>query len=164
MSNLVKQNPHFASELKIQLIGKADLIVKKSINNCELNDYISYEEFIPHDQTLGLLSSATVLLLCINNTPNAGSILTNKFFEYLSAHRPILAFGPADGDASAILTETGAGKIFRYNDVLELKKHILGLFELYSQHNLKIESRDIERFTRKNLTHELSKLLNMLTV
>jgi hypothetical protein len=101
-------------------------------------------------------------LLCINNTPNAGGILTNKFFEYLSAHRPILALGPVDGDASLILTETGAGQIFEYSNTMGLKSHILTLFELYSQHNSKIESRDVERFSRKNLTRQLSELLNML--
>jgi len=162
LSDLAKHNALFASRLQIKLIGKTDLVVKESIKSYELNDYVVSKEFVHHDQTLGLLTGATVLLLCINNTPNAGGILTNKFFEYLSAHRPILALGPADGDASAILAETGAGKIFGYSDTLGLKNQLLTLFELYSQHNLKIESRDIERFSRKNLTRELSELLNRL--
>lgn len=162
LSELAKHNDHFASCLQIRLIGKTDLRVRDSISHFDLQDYVVHEEFIPHDQTMGILSSAGVLLLCINNTPNAGGILTNKFFEYLSAHRPILAFGPADGDVSAILAETGGGKIFEYGDGPGLKNHILDLFELYSQHHLTVESREIDRFSRKNLTRQLSELLNML--
>jgi hypothetical protein len=103
-----------------------------------------------------------VLLLCINNSPNAQGILTNKFFEYLSARRPILALGPLDGDAAAILKETEAGRIFAYTDTLGLKDYLLNLFNLYSQHNLNVESKYYSRFSRKNLTRELSDVLNNL--
>jgi len=163
LSDLTKHDPQFASQLIIRLIGKADHTIMDSIRNYALQDYVAFEEFIPHDQTLGILSGATVLLLCINNSPNAGGILTNKFFEYLSAHRPILALGPVDGDASLILDQTGAGKIFEYDDLTGLRNYLIALFKLYSQHNLKIEGRDIERFSRKNLTRELSNLLNRIS-
>jgi glycosyltransferase involved in cell wall biosynthesis len=162
LSEMVKNYPIFASQLKISLIGKVDLRVKLSIKHFELDKYVIIEDFIPHDQTVRILSRATVLLLCINNTHNAKSILTNKFYEYLSVGRPILAFGPVDGDASVILSETGAGNIFEYDNTIGLKNHLLTLFEKYSQDDLKVESRNIERFSRRNLTHELCELLNRL--
>lgn len=162
LAELVSNNTLLASSLQIRLIGKVDLAVKDSISRYQLLDYTVYEDFVPHDQTLDILSGASVLLLCINNTPNAGGILTNKFFEYLSARRPVLAIGPVDGDASVILAETQAGNIFDYNDAIGLKNHISALFELYSQRNLTVESRGIEKFSRKNLTRQLSELLNKL--
>jgi glycosyltransferase involved in cell wall biosynthesis len=162
LAELVSSNPLLASSLRIRLIGKVDLAVKDSISRYDLSDYTVYEEFVPHDQTPDILSGASVLLLCINNTPNAGGILTNKFFEYLSAQRPVLAIGPVDGDAAVILAETQAGNIFDYNDAIGLKNHISALFELYSQHNLIVESRGIEKFSRKNLTRQLSELLNKI--
>jgi glycosyltransferase involved in cell wall biosynthesis len=162
LAEMVNNNSQLASRLQVKLIGKTDLAVKDSIVNHHLQDYIVYEDYVPHDQTLDLLSGASVLLLCINNTPNAGGILTNKFFEYLSAQRPVLAIGPVDGDASLILAETGAGNIFDYTDAIGLKNHISALFELYSQHNLTVESRGIEKFSRRNLTRQLSLLLNKL--
>jgi hypothetical protein len=160
LAELVNSNPGFSARLQIRLIGKTDLAISESIRKHQLQEYLVSEDFIPHDQTLAILSGTDVLLLCINNTPNAGGILTNKFFEYLSAHRPILAFGPADGDAAAILSNTGAGKIFGYDDAPGLKEHLLGLFELYLQQKLITTSSNIERFSRKNLTKELCELLN----
>jgi glycosyltransferase involved in cell wall biosynthesis len=163
LADLVKMNPAFTSCLQIKLIGKIDLQVIESIEQNALIEYVKHESFIPHEQTFQQLTSASVLLLLINDTPNAKGILTNKFYEYLSAHRPILTLGPADdGDASKILAVTGAGKIFKYSDTKGLKSHILTLFELYSQHNLKVENNEIDRFSRKNLTRELSELLNEL--
>jgi glycosyltransferase involved in cell wall biosynthesis len=162
MADLVRQNPGFAGKLQIKLIGKMDRIVLESIGRYELLDFVLSEDFIPHEKTFHELTEAAVLLLFINNTPNAGGILTNKFFEYLSARRPILAMGPADGDASVILGETGAGKIFEYNDPAGLTNHLLDLFGLYSQNKLITDSRDIERFSRKNLAGELGELLTKL--
>jgi glycosyltransferase involved in cell wall biosynthesis len=163
LSNLVKGNPGFASQLQIRLIGKTDRTVHDSIALYKLNNYLVQEEFVPHDQTMELLTNAAVLLLCINNTPNAKGILTNKFFEYLSAQRPIVALGPKNGDAALILQETGAGSIFDYKDTDLLSNHVLALFELYSQDKLAVNSSNIEKYSRKNLTRQLSELLNKIT-
>jgi hypothetical protein len=108
------------------------------------------------------LAGATVLLLCINNTPNAGGILTNKFFEYLAAHRPILAIGPLVGDAAAILNQTGAGRMVEYSDHPGLRSYLSTMIELHSQHKLNAEFKDIERYSRINLTKDLSELLNKI--
>jgi len=160
LSGLVKENAEFASSLEIRLIGKADRVVRESVKRFGLDQYVVWQEYVPHDQTPGIMTGASVLLLCINNTPNAGGILTNKFFEYLSANRPIVALGPLNGDASAVLTETQAGKMFEYIDAVGLKAHLLALFVLYSQHNLKVENQQIGRYARRNLTGMLSELLN----
>ncbi len=162
LADLVRQNSGFAEKLQIKLIGKMDRLVLASIGSFELLDFVLSEDFIPHEKTFHELTEAAVLLLFINNTPNAGGILTNKFFEYLSARRPILAIGPVDGDASMILGETGAGKIFEYKDPTGLKNHILDLFGLYSQNKLITDSSDIERFSRKSLAGELGELLTKL--
>jgi hypothetical protein len=160
LSSLIKENERFASQLEIRLIGKADISVLDSIKNSGLQKYVVQFPFVPHHETLDQLTAASVLLLCINDTPNARGILTNKFFEYLPAQRHILAIGPVDGDAAFILDETRAGKIFGYNDSIGLKGYVLSLFELYSQHHLDMKNQHIDKYSRKNLTKELTELLN----
>ncbi len=163
LSELAKENERFASQLEIRLVGKTDHSVMDSLSRYRLQEYVIRQEYVPHDQTFSLLLQASALLLCINNTPNAKGILTNKLFEYLSTHRPILAIGPADGDVAAILAESEAGRIFEYQDVRGLKDHLLTLFELYSHNSLTSGKKDITRYSRKNLTRELAELLNRLT-
>ncbi len=162
LSELVMQNAALEACLQIRLIGKTDHSVMDSIRYYQLEHYVKQEEYIPHNLVQGILCNTSVLLLCINQTANAKGILTNKFFEYLSAHRPILAFGPTDGDVSAILANTGAGRIFHYDNTVELKDHLCHLFELYVSHDLKTDSGNLEKVSRKNLTGELSVLLNKI--
>ena len=160
LSTLARQNAEFESLLEIRLIGRMDITVRESLEHFGLQKYMAQQEYIPHEETFDLLTNSSVLLLCINNTPNAGGILTNKFFEYLSARRPILAIGPVNGDASVILNESGAGKMFEYNDSISLKEYVLSLFELYSQQKLTGNNQFIEKYSRKNLTRQLADLLN----
>jgi hypothetical protein len=164
ISELVSTNPSFASRLRINLTGKIDLSVSESIRKNNLEPFTIFKDFVPHNETPGLLSAASVLLLVINNTPNARGILTNKFFEYLSSGRSILAIGPVDGDAALILKEAGAGEIFDYDDVPGIKMQLLRLFDLYSNHQLGLRHGHIEKYTRKNLTRELALLLSNITV
>ena len=162
ISELVKKNPSFASKLQIRLTGKVDLKVPESIRKFKLEKYTVIEDFIPHYKTPELINSASVLLLLINNTPNAKGILTNKFFEYLSSGRPILAIGPVDGDAATILKKTGAGQIIGYDDISGIQNNLLILFDLYSKQQLYKITGNIEKYSRKNLTQELTILLNRL--
>ena len=103
------------------------------------------------------MSMSQVLLLLINNTQNAKSILTNKFFEYLSVKRPILAIGPANGDIANILVSTKAGKISEFNDLENIKENILSYYHLYLINKLVINSVNIDKFSRFNITKELVK-------
>jgi glycosyltransferase involved in cell wall biosynthesis len=163
LNEILQTEPGLQGHLKVHLIGKTDIAIVDSIKLHHLENFVKQHAYIPHAEAQGILSSASVLLLCINNSENAGGILTNKFFEYLSAHRPILAIGPVNGDAATILDESGAGKIFEYTDVTGLKNHLIALFNLYTKNALEVNSKNIERFSRKSLTYELSNLLNRLT-
>lgn len=163
LESLIQSESGFKSDLKVHLVGKTDMAVVDTIKKHKLQQYVNQHPYIPHSQAQGMLSSASVLLLCINNTENAGGILTNKFFEYLSAQRPIIAIGPVNGDAAAILEETGAGKIFDYHDSLGFRQYLSTLFQRYLNKELTITNNNIDRFSRRNLTRELSTLLNKLT-
>jgi glycosyltransferase involved in cell wall biosynthesis len=162
ISELVMANPGFSQALQIKLIGKTDPSVIKDIEALGLSVFLNTIDFVPHEQTFFHLSSATVLMLFINNSPNSKGILTNKFYEYLSACRPILAIGPSDGDAASIIRSCDAGLIIDFNDKESLKEQLLRFFELFTQGNLQINPRNIERFSRKNLTKQFSEMLYSL--
>jgi hypothetical protein len=101
-------------------------------------------------------------LLLINNTSNAKSILTGKFFEYLAARRPIVCIGPADGDAATILNETNSGLVADFHDVQTMKENIMTYYDRYKSGKLVSESRNIEKYSRKELTKSLSEIMNRI--
>ncbi|MBA7518220.1 hypothetical protein ES705_10288 [subsurface metagenome] len=106
------------------------------------------------------LKTSALLLLPLNNTSNVRGIIPGKIFEYLAAKRPILAIGPTDGDTAKILNYTNAGRISGFEDSTGLKTNILAIYHDYKKGNLKSNTTDISKYSRKNLTKELVKLLN----
>jgi glycosyltransferase involved in cell wall biosynthesis len=157
---ILDQESSFREDLMIKLAGRIDFSVNNSIEKYGLNEYIERIDYMPHDEVVKVQQQSQVLLLLINNTHNAKSILTGKFFEYLAAGRPILCIGPPNGDAAEILKETNSGLIADFKDIQTMKKNILTYYNLFKSGKLFSENRNIEKYSRKELTKSLSEIMN----
>ena len=163
LSELAEADPKFRENLEIKLAGHVDQSVFDDLEQFHLTDRLNLIEYVPHEKVGLLLKESAVLLLAINNSPNAKGILTGKFFEYLAAGRPILGVGPTDGDLADILKNAEAGDIANYNDLAGIKRIVCSMYEKYLENNLFVNPKGIEKFSRKNLTAELAKILNTIT-
>ena len=164
IKQLTDTNKEFANDLEIKLIGKLDYSVRQSIEEFQLQKYITKINYLPHNEVIKLQKQTQVLLLLINNTPNAKMILTGKFFEYMAAHRPILCIGPPDGDAAKIIRDTNSGVVCGFSDSEKMKANILKFYNSFKKGQLKSKSINIEKFSRKNQTSDLAKILNKFDV
>ncbi len=162
LNQLVNENSEFKKDLEIKLIGNVDYEVIKSIRSNALESHLRKFDYMPHDEIIKFQKSSQVLLLLINKSRNAKGMLTGKFFEYLASGRPILAVGPPDGDAAKMLNETGAGVISDFDDIETLKENIMTYYSLYKKNNLYNKTRNINKYSRENLTEQLSMVLNNL--
>ena len=162
LSEICNENPEFKSDLLIQLVGKVDFSVLEDINFLNLSNNLLKIDYLSHSEAIAKQQSSQVLMLLINNSGNAKGILTGKFYEYLAAKRPILAIGPIVGDAADVLKETGAGIMVDFQDDEGTKKALLDYYNRYKKRLLNVPSESIERFSRRSLTGELTKLLNSL--
>ena len=163
LQEIIAGDPQFAADLEIKLVGKADYKVMESIERYGLKSFVNKIDYMPHDEVVKCQQQSAVLLLIINNTPNAKMILTGKFFEYLAARRPILCLGPADGDAAAILAETQAGLLAGFGDVSTMKDHIRSLYNDYVSGFQGTKSINIGRYSRLELTRQLAAVLEGMT-
>jgi hypothetical protein len=159
MGELVHEIDGLRNDLKIHLIGKVDAAILAAIEANDLTKNLYREEQMSNKKAIERQSQAQVLLLVINNTPNAKGILTNKFFEYMMVKRPILCVGPIDGDAAAILAETASGAIFDYKEKDKLKEHLISLYHQFKAENLKINSGATEVYSRRNLAGKIAEVL-----
>ena len=162
LSAMCSENPTFKSDLQIQLVGKVDFSVLEDIKQLGLTDNLLKIDYLSHSEAIAKQQSSQVLMLLINQSGNAKGILTGKFYEYLAAKRPILAIGPTDGDAAAVLTDTGAGVMVDFSDDVATRNAISEYYNRYKSGNLSIEATSVERFSRRSLTGELANLLNTL--
>ena len=154
LKTLVTDNS-FSSKLSIKLIGQVDHSIFQSIENHGLTKFLNHIPFLNHKEALTELQKSQVLLLPINDTPNSLGVVPGKIYEYLGARRPIIGIGPTEGDSAAILEESNAGKMFKYDDVKGLKTQLLSFFELYSNSNLKVQHGEIMQYSRKAMAKSL---------
>ncbi|ABQ92764.1 glycosyltransferase [Roseiflexus sp. RS-1] len=77
---------------------------------------------VPYADALAQQRAADVLLLLLWNDPRERGVYTGKLFEYLGARRPILAIGPADNVAAALIRERQAGIVL--SDPAEIANHL----------------------------------------
>ena len=160
LNELCVENRAFNKALEIHIIGKIDFSVKDSIQAENLEIKLVISDYLSHDEVLVEQRKANVLLLLVNDTPNAKLILTGKLFEYLAAGRPVICIGPKDGDAAQVLEETKCGVTFDFDNINELKKRILTVYnERNSTLNI-VEGENIEKYERKNLTKKMVQVLN----
>jgi len=162
LSTLVSENKEFADALEIKLAGSVDHTVSESIESAGLSKYVNKISYLPHNEVSKLQQQARVLLLLINDTPNARVILPGKFFEYMAARRPILCIGPMDGDAAEIISETHSGMVVDKDDKEGIKQALQQLFTNFRNNENAVNSKGIEKFSRRELTSAMAKRLNTL--
>ena len=161
VSEIVETFPE--TSLRIRLIGQIDNSVIESIKSHNIEKYVEIIPYIPHNQVIEKQQKSDVLLLFVNNTPNAKGILTGKLFEYMASGRPILSIGPEDGDSAYILNETKTGVTIGFEDKEKMKTVIQDIYNKHLENKLIVnESKGIEKYSRKALAGEFVKLLENL--
>lgn len=160
LKELKEEDETFGKKLKISLVGQIDQSVLENLYAVGLKENTEIVPYIPHEQIQQAQGASQVLLLLVNNTPNAKGILTGKIFEYLASGRPILCIGPEDGDAARILSETKAGVTVSFEDKEKMKEVVKVLYHKYLEKALPFNnSKEIEKYSRKAQAEEYAKLL-----
>lgn len=162
-AELKREIPGFGEALRVKLVGKADVSASESIARNGMGDQVEMIDYLPQAQAVVQQGRAQVLLLSINNTPNAKGVITGKIFEYLASGRPILCIGPEDGDAAHIIREANAGLVADFEDKAKIKAHLHHYYNLYLQDSLEVQSQGIAAFSRKALTGKFAQLLKDIT-
>lgn len=103
LATLCREDADFAQRFTLRLVGPVDQTVLAGVAEAGLAEKVERTGTVDHAQAMRAMQRARVLLLSVNDTPNAKGVLTSKLFEYLAVGRPILAVGPADGDVARVL-------------------------------------------------------------
>ncbi len=139
-------------KIEVRLYGMIEQPIVDFIKVDEvLSDIVDLRSSISHKEVIQAYADSDLLLLLLNDSENAKGHIPGKLFEYLASDRPILAFGPTDGDAAKIINEMGAGIVVgqeRTNLLEELRA-------LMSSKGSNYNTGDKLRFSRKRLTQRL---------
>ncbi len=156
---LIAEIPEFKSHLEIKLIGAVSQEVLESITAFDLNDYLNNVGYVSHEEAIVQQRKSQVLLLIEIDSEETKSILPGKLFEYMVSNRPIIALGPKGSDFDEIITGTNTGVFFDYSEKEKLKKVIFGYYTQFLEGKLQSHGVGLQKYSRKNLTQELTSLL-----
>ncbi|WP_222984061.1 glycosyltransferase family 4 protein [Flagellimonas meishanensis] len=159
LGDLIRENKRFGNALKIQLAGVVGGETLSSLEDFGLMPYLELMGYLSHDQVVKVQQKSQVLLLLEIDSEETKGIIPGKLFEYLNAGRPILAVGPENWDAGAIVSETQAGRVCVHGDKATIKAVLLDWFEKYESDRLQIDAKGVEKYHRKKLTGALTNII-----
>lgn len=162
LSEICTENESFAQDLKIKLVGAISEDVISSIDSYGLKGNCDVIGYVSHKEALQLQHNAQVLLLVEMDRPETRAIIPGKLFEYLAAKRPIIAMGPSGSDVESIIKETNSGKYFCYTEKEKLKDQIVSYYKEFKQGKLIVESQNISKYSRRELTHKMSEVIKKM--
>ena len=160
LSELVKEVPGFSDYFELKLIGVVSQEILDAISQYNLKTFLNLVGYVSHAEAIVHQQHSQLLLLIEINSVDTKSIIPGKLFEYMVSGRPIIAIGPHGSDFAEIIQETNSGIFVDYGEKDKLKQAIIEYYQLFLTGKIESNAIGIEKYSRKNLTAELAKLLN----
>jgi glycosyltransferase involved in cell wall biosynthesis len=112
LATLVHERPELRGRVEAAFLGELRPADREWAEGLDLGDALALAGFRPHAEALAAMRAADVLLLLVPRADGRGlSVVSGKVYEYLAAERPVLALVPPEGDAAALLRDTGSAWI-----------------------------------------------------
>ena len=156
-------NEEFRSNLQINFIGNTSEKIIKYLSNKTFKSCVKFFDYVDYKRAIEFMCSSQILLMIEVNDNDSSYAIPGKLFDYLNSKRPIIAIGPDRSEVNQILYDTNAGKFFNYNESINLKLHIENLYNQYEMGSISYDAKNISIYRRKNLTEELSKIINKVS-
>jgi glycosyltransferase involved in cell wall biosynthesis len=154
--NAVARLRQNGKKIRLRFVGSVSRGRKNLILSANSPEDVEFINYVDHSGAIRFMKESSALLLIIPEHLSSKSILTGKLFEYIASGNPVICLGPPDGDAAGILTSSGTGKTFNYNDISSITEFL----DLLENGNFSSLKTNIKAFSRRALTGDLVKLLN----
>jgi glycosyltransferase involved in cell wall biosynthesis len=163
MAEMVHENPSFADDFRLHFVGNTDGSIIRYLEEKGLANNVIQKGYVEHREATRLMTEASMVLLVIPNTEGSQSVVTGKLFEYLASGTPVLGVGPPDGDAAAILDQSGRSLMSALNDKDSVKRQLLGAYQQWHILGRILPKHDPSTaapFSREKATAQLAKLMD----
>lgn len=158
------EDPVFKEDLELYFAGPTDAGILSTAISKLGEEKVSYCDYLPHDLAVREMQRSAVLLLILNENGSEKGRIPGKIFEYMASDRFILGMGQPDSDSGRLLDENKCGIMLERNDISSTKSRIQEVYQSWKQQKpLLSEDHDVTQFSRKNLTTQLSELLNSIS-
>ena len=160
LNEICGENENFLKDLSLRFIGDFDNEVVNDINFQLTNLKLQFQNYLDKQELDKEITKAKVLLLSSVNLDSVNNIIPGKLFYYFSAKRPILAFSNLNSDVSKIIKLTNTGSVFDYSNKIDLKNHILELYNDFKSKKNNFKPIGITNYTFEVLSKNLDQILH----
>ncbi len=160
LGELVQSRKDFANDFRLVLCGKTDTAVIESVRAAGLGDNMTDMGYLDHTKVVKAMQDASILMLPLRREPEYRATLPGKLFEYLASRRPVIGIGQKDGAMAAILSSSGAGTTFEWEEKEGMRRWIEENYEKWQHGMLAPNKADISQYTRRALAARYASLLD----
>jgi glycosyltransferase involved in cell wall biosynthesis len=162
LAEALEARPAMAEKLRLNFIGPTDFSVRESLQRFNLDRFAHFVPFVPHAEAVQWQQRNRILLMVVNDAPDAAMRIPGKLYEYLAAGRPILAIGEPDSDSAKVLRMSGAGKMLHFSDRAGVKSFLLDAYERFLLNEDRLQAQGIQQFTRQHTAGEFARILDQV--
>tara|TARA_B100001094_G_scaffold246185_1_gene242802 strand:- start:16119 stop:17372 length:1254 start_codon:yes stop_codon:yes gene_type:complete len=159
LEEIALENKNFLKDLKVRLIGDFDNEIKNELNGKSIESKVEFEKYLEKEKLDKEISMARILILSSVNLDSVNNIIPGKLYYYFSFKRPILAFSNNHSDVSELIKETNTGRVFDFSNKIDLKNHILELYNNYKFGINDYAPKGIDNYTFDILSNQIIKIL-----
>lgn len=163
LGEMVASDSDFARDFRLVLCGKTDSAVVSALCEAGLGDNFTDLGYVDHKSVVQRMKGAAALMLPLRKEPEYRATLPGKLFEYLAARRPVIGVGQKDGAMAAILSSTGAGQCFDWDEKQAMKTWIATCYQAWKKGELGDNQADLSAYSREGLAASYARLLNEIT-
>ncbi|MFO7723504.1 MAG: glycosyltransferase family 4 protein, partial [Bacteroidales bacterium] len=163
IAGIINDNNDFAADFRLKFVGNTDGSIIRYLEEKGLANNVIQQGYVEHREATRLMTEATMVLLVIPRTPGNGSVVTGKVFEYLASGTPVLGVGPVDGDAAAILTDTGRSAMVDFDDEIVIRQRLTEAYTHWLEHGRRLPRHhpgSATRYSRESATYTLTQLMD----
>ena len=160
-----KGNDKRRTNVQVILAGHENPEVRKTVQECQLQDVVRFMGYVPHDEAIRIAKSSDLLLLVMGLNADSPGRIPLKLIEYMGCKKPILGI-LLEGEAAEIIRKAKVGHVITSDDQIAVAKV---LERAYRNKCANKEDSDfkpdlcfIKQFEQKNLTRRLVNILEEL--
>jgi glycosyltransferase involved in cell wall biosynthesis len=132
-----------------------DLCHRAGINcECETHGYLD------HESLYDLIGSMSCIIMCMPRDVDTTSWIPARFYDYIGNKSRIVCLASRMSEIARIMKQYGNGITLFYDEPEDIQIQKLQVFLAAHKNDTTVSEKFIERFSRKNLTMQLSAIFN----
>jgi glycosyltransferase involved in cell wall biosynthesis len=156
---LAARDSELRRDVRLEFVGGMAGHVHK-IAQFGLERLVSYRGHVPKSLADQLIHGSDVNVL-LQTITTGQDVIAGKIFDYLAAHKPILAIVSKSGGDAWLLEKTAAGTVVSFEDPAGVARAIRELWQAWRDPSSKpAKAPDLAQFTSSSLTRQLAEVFD----